>query len=212
MIPGHIIFRQRGSKWFPGTNAGMGRDHTIYALQAGYVKYYRDPARHPKRKYIGVAFERDHKLPYPPNAPRHRRLGMIAVPREVPTPSIPPPPTLSASEPTSPAAAAAAARSALPTTIVVKSRHPDQPDKTLRLRAGYMYCESNYDIGRVADQAPPVRKWRRNNRFLAWRIRAARYKRRLARRALFKSTRAAKKKSSSGAGGGGGGKKKRRRT
>ncbi|KAH0363899.1 hypothetical protein KCU89_g18998, partial [Aureobasidium melanogenum] len=40
VIPGNIIFRQRGTKWFPGDNCAMGRDHTIYATQPGYVKYY----------------------------------------------------------------------------------------------------------------------------------------------------------------------------
>ena len=31
VIPGNIIIRQRGTKWHPGTNVGMGIDHTIYA-------------------------------------------------------------------------------------------------------------------------------------------------------------------------------------
>ena len=31
MIPGNIIIRQRGTKWHPGANVGMGIDHTIYA-------------------------------------------------------------------------------------------------------------------------------------------------------------------------------------
>ena len=35
--PGAIILRQRGTKVFPGTNAGMGRDHTIYAKVQGKV-------------------------------------------------------------------------------------------------------------------------------------------------------------------------------
>ena len=37
--PGNIIVRQRGTKFLPGTNVGMGRDHTIYALTDGYVKF-----------------------------------------------------------------------------------------------------------------------------------------------------------------------------
>jgi hypothetical protein len=37
----------------------MGRDHTIFAQETGYVKYYTDPEKHPKRKYIGVVFEGD---------------------------------------------------------------------------------------------------------------------------------------------------------
>ncbi|KAK2811537.1 hypothetical protein FQN50_002160 [Emmonsiellopsis sp. PD_5] len=83
VVPGNIIFRQRGSKWFPGDNCGMGRDHTIYSLATGYVRYYLDPARHPNRKYIGVVFDKADKLPAPRNAVTRRRLGMVAVPRNV---------------------------------------------------------------------------------------------------------------------------------
>lgn len=53
---------------------------------AGYVKYYRDPELHPRRQYIGVAFERSDKLPYPHNGVRRRKLGMVAVPRREVTP------------------------------------------------------------------------------------------------------------------------------
>ncbi|KAI9293745.1 ribosomal protein L27, partial [Neoconidiobolus thromboides FSU 785] len=38
---GNILFRQRGTKLFPGENVGMGRDHTLFALLPGFVKYYR---------------------------------------------------------------------------------------------------------------------------------------------------------------------------
>jgi len=78
VIPGNIIYRQRGTLWFPGDNCAMGRDHTIYATQPGYVKYYRDPVTHPKRQFIGVVFERSQTLPQPPHAVRRRRLGMLA--------------------------------------------------------------------------------------------------------------------------------------
>lgn len=61
----------------------MGRDHTIHAAVAGYVKYYRDPQRHPDRQYIGVVFNRNDKLPYPKDAPRKRKLGLVAMPRKV---------------------------------------------------------------------------------------------------------------------------------
>ncbi|KAL2019142.1 hypothetical protein VTK56DRAFT_10014 [Thermocarpiscus australiensis] len=83
VIPGNIIYKQRGTVWHPGENTIMGRDHTIHAAVAGYVKYYRDPQRHPKRQYIGVVFNRDDKLPYPPGTPRRRRLNLAAVPRKV---------------------------------------------------------------------------------------------------------------------------------
>ncbi|CAN0654917.1 50S ribosomal protein L27 [Nitratireductor aquimarinus] len=36
---GNIIIRQRGTKWHPGTNVGMGKDHTIFALEAGSVSF-----------------------------------------------------------------------------------------------------------------------------------------------------------------------------
>ena len=38
---GSIIYRQRGTKIYPGTNGGMGKDHTLYALVAGVVKFER---------------------------------------------------------------------------------------------------------------------------------------------------------------------------
>lgn len=65
----------------------MGRDHTIHAAIEGYVKYYRDPYRHPTRQYIGVAFKRDDKLPYPIHSPRRRKLGMVAFTRKVSEPT-----------------------------------------------------------------------------------------------------------------------------
>jgi len=39
VIPGNIIIRQRGTKVVPGTGVGMGKDHTIYALIEGVVKF-----------------------------------------------------------------------------------------------------------------------------------------------------------------------------
>lgn len=36
---GNILVRQRGSKVYPGTNVGMGRDYTLYALVDGLVKF-----------------------------------------------------------------------------------------------------------------------------------------------------------------------------
>lgn len=38
---GNIIVRQRGTEYHPGTNVGMGRDHTIFATQAGHVEFRR---------------------------------------------------------------------------------------------------------------------------------------------------------------------------
>lgn len=39
VIPGNIIIRQRGTKFLPGRNVGLGRDYTIWALVAGKVRF-----------------------------------------------------------------------------------------------------------------------------------------------------------------------------
>ncbi len=39
VIAGNIIARQRGTKWHPGENVGIGRDHTLFALVEGRVKF-----------------------------------------------------------------------------------------------------------------------------------------------------------------------------
>jgi large subunit ribosomal protein L27 len=36
---GSILYRQRGTKVFPGTNVGIGKDDTVYAKISGFVKY-----------------------------------------------------------------------------------------------------------------------------------------------------------------------------
>ncbi|MBE8190616.1 MAG: 50S ribosomal protein L27 [Alphaproteobacteria bacterium] len=38
-IAGNIIVRQRGTKWHPGENVGMGKDHTLFALIDGHIKF-----------------------------------------------------------------------------------------------------------------------------------------------------------------------------
>jgi large subunit ribosomal protein L27 len=52
---GSILVRQRGTKFRPGTNVGLGRDHTIFATIDGYVKFetVRD-----QRKQVSVYPER----------------------------------------------------------------------------------------------------------------------------------------------------------
>lgn len=46
MVPaGAIIVRQRGTKFFPGLNVGIGRDHTLFARVAGVVKFEGGRAR-----------------------------------------------------------------------------------------------------------------------------------------------------------------------
>ena len=56
--PGQIIMRQRGTKIHPGENVRIGVDHTIYAVEPGFVRFYFDPF-HPLRKYVGVALKKD---------------------------------------------------------------------------------------------------------------------------------------------------------
>ncbi|MDR2427140.1 MAG: 50S ribosomal protein L27 [Endomicrobium sp.] len=48
---GAIIVRQRGTKFFPGVNAGMGKDNTIFAKVAGTVKFIRKSG---DRCYINI--------------------------------------------------------------------------------------------------------------------------------------------------------------
>ena len=38
---GSILYRQRGTKVYPGVNVGMGKDHTLFATVSGVVKYER---------------------------------------------------------------------------------------------------------------------------------------------------------------------------
>ncbi len=48
---GNIIIRQRGTKVHPGNNVGLGKDHTIFALIDGYVKF---EIKDKKRKKVSV--------------------------------------------------------------------------------------------------------------------------------------------------------------
>ena len=45
VIAGNIIIRQRGTKWHPGRNVGLGRDYTIFALVDGKVLFDRGGRR-----------------------------------------------------------------------------------------------------------------------------------------------------------------------
>ena len=40
-IPGNIIVRQRGTKFWPGNGVGLGRDHTIFATVEGHVTFHK---------------------------------------------------------------------------------------------------------------------------------------------------------------------------
>ena len=39
VMAGNILARQRGTKWHPGENVGLGRDHTLFALSDGHVAF-----------------------------------------------------------------------------------------------------------------------------------------------------------------------------
>lgn len=52
VLPGTIILRQRGTRVHAGRNVGVGRDHTLYALSEGTVKF--EPYAKGRRKQVSV--------------------------------------------------------------------------------------------------------------------------------------------------------------
>ena len=51
VVAGNIIIRQRGTKVHPGKNVGMGKDHTLFALVEGVVKFER---KDKKRQQVSI--------------------------------------------------------------------------------------------------------------------------------------------------------------
>lgn len=51
-IPGNIIVRQRGKRFHPGTNVGIGKDHTLFSLVEGKVSFSKDKKRN--RTFVNV--------------------------------------------------------------------------------------------------------------------------------------------------------------
>ncbi|WP_336278879.1 50S ribosomal protein L27 [Bartonella sp. CB175] len=51
VIAGNIIVRQRGTRWHPGDNVGIGKDHTLFALSNGMVSFRRKANN---RSYVSV--------------------------------------------------------------------------------------------------------------------------------------------------------------
>lgn len=181
VVPGTIIFRQRGTHWFPGENVGMGRDHTIFAKEKGYVCFYKDRWRGigyggagrlggrdgsgvQWRKYIGIVFEKGESLPRPAGAKRMRRLGLEMRERE------------DAGAVASTEAAGVEDAGALVRGQSVREREAvPQLRPKLKMSPGYQFRESNWSIGRAAERANvKVREFKRGDRFLAWRKRTAR--------------------------------------
>jgi ribosomal protein L27 len=52
VVPGNIIIRQRGTRWYPGDNVGMGKDHTLFALKEGKVEFRK---KRGNRQFVSVA-------------------------------------------------------------------------------------------------------------------------------------------------------------
>jgi large subunit ribosomal protein L27 len=55
---------------------GIGKDHTLFALEPGYVRFYKDPQQ-PKRRLVGIVYERESVLPISPDQPKPRRFDLI---------------------------------------------------------------------------------------------------------------------------------------
>ena len=51
VLAGNIIVRQRGTQYHPGDNVGLGKDHTLFALSAGVVKFHKKAN---DRHYVSV--------------------------------------------------------------------------------------------------------------------------------------------------------------
>lgn len=119
------------------------------------MRYYLDPERHPDRKYIGVCFEKEGRLPTPRNAPTRRKLNRVAVPRIADVP-VQPDMVMSSDENGTMVASVGAADAA----------------SGPQLRPGYMYREANWQIGRAAEKAGiSAKPFNSKNRWLAWRKR-----------------------------------------
>ncbi|GGD45167.1 50S ribosomal protein L27 [Croceicoccus pelagius] len=51
VVGGNILVRQRGTKFYPGDNVGIGRDHTLFALTEGQVRFHEGKLG---RKFVSV--------------------------------------------------------------------------------------------------------------------------------------------------------------
>lgn len=51
VLAGNILVRQRGTKFHPGKNVGMGKDHTLFALIEGSVKFHKGQGN---RSFVSV--------------------------------------------------------------------------------------------------------------------------------------------------------------
>ncbi len=51
VLAGNILVRQRGTKFWPGVNVGIGKDHTLFALKTGAVKFL---TKRDNRCYVNI--------------------------------------------------------------------------------------------------------------------------------------------------------------
>ena len=52
VLAGNILVRQRGTRFHPGVNVGLGRDHTLFATAAGHVRFETKGPK--KRKFVSI--------------------------------------------------------------------------------------------------------------------------------------------------------------
>ena len=52
VLAGNILIRQRGTKVHPGVNVGMGKDHTLFALKDGVVKFAKKGPKN--RQHVNI--------------------------------------------------------------------------------------------------------------------------------------------------------------
>ena len=58
VLAGNILVRQRGTKFWPGENVGLGRDHTLFATATGAVQF---TTKRDDRTYVNVVMANDNK-------------------------------------------------------------------------------------------------------------------------------------------------------
>ena len=56
VLAGNILVRQRGTKFWPGENVGLGRDHTLFATATGAVQFQ---TKRDDRTYVNVVMAND---------------------------------------------------------------------------------------------------------------------------------------------------------
>lgn len=185
----------------------QGRDHTIHAAQPGYVRYYRDPARHPKRKYIGIVFDKSQQLPAPANSVTRRKLGRLAYQMSETYAEQETGDLITGPETGLPGNAEMG--TAKPSTIrdvpnesrgintIKKTGSGEVVGEKLTLRPGYQYRQANWEIGRAAERskaAQMVKPFVPGDRFAAWRKRNIRVARNAERRAMGRGGKKGSKK------------------